>query len=80
MNNEQVGEIKRYFGVVAEGLRNDIRQVAEGVTNVSEKLDREITALRDEMRTEFNEVKSMTKFPVLSWIKELDYLRVKSQH
>jgi hypothetical protein len=30
MSPEQMEEIKRYFGVVAEGLRNDIRRVAEG--------------------------------------------------
>ena len=40
MNNEQVEEIKRQFNVVAEGLRNEIQLVAEGVANVSKKLDR----------------------------------------
>jgi hypothetical protein len=55
-------ETRRHFDVVAEGLRGDIRQVAEGVVNLNEKLDREMTALRQEMRTEFGEVKSMLKF------------------
>lgn len=62
MDHEQTEEIKRHFGVVAEGLARKIQQVAEGVVNLNEKLDREMTALRQEMRTEFGEVKSMIKF------------------
>lgn len=62
MNNEQMEEIKRHFGVVAEGLEHKIQLVAEGVTNLDEKLDREMDSLRHEMRTEFAEVKSMIKF------------------
>ena len=31
MNGEQIEEIKRHFGVVAEPLRRDIRQIAEGM-------------------------------------------------
>jgi hypothetical protein len=62
MDPEQMEEIKRHFGVVAEGLERKIQQVAEGVVNLDEKLDREMTALRQEMRTEFGEVKSMLKF------------------
>jgi len=58
MTNEQIEEIKRHFGVVAEGLRNEIRQVAEGVANVDEKLER----FRREVQEEFKEVKSMIKF------------------
>ena len=38
--DEKFEETKRYFGVIAEGLRNEIQQVAEGVANVNEKLDR----------------------------------------
>jgi len=30
MSNEEIEEIKRHFGVVAESLRSDIRQIAEG--------------------------------------------------
>lgn len=30
MEKGDIEEIKRYFGVVAEGLRSEIRQVAEG--------------------------------------------------
>ena len=62
MEKGEMEEIKRHFGVVAEGLRTEIQQVAEGVVNLNEKFDREIGALRHEMKTEFNEVKSMIKF------------------
>jgi hypothetical protein len=48
MNAEQMGEIKPHFNVVAEGLRSEIRQVAKWVANVDEKLEREISALRQE--------------------------------
>ena len=58
VDNEQVNEIKRYFGVVADGLRNEIRQMAEGVVNVDEKLER----FRQEVREDFKELKSMIKF------------------
>ena len=48
MNNEQMEEIKRHFDVVAEGLGHKIQLVAEGVANLNEKFDREMTSLREE--------------------------------
>lgn len=71
MEKSDVEEIKRYFGVVAEGLGNDIRQVAEGVANVDEKLDREITAFRQDMKAEFGEVKAMIKFSYAEFDRRL---------
>ena len=62
MNQEQMDEIKRHFGVVAEGLRNDIRQVAEGVVNLDEKFDREMTSLREENEQAHREILSAIKF------------------
>jgi hypothetical protein len=53
MNNEQMEEIKRYFGVVAEGLEHTIQLVAEGVENLDEKLE----GFRQEVTEEFKEVK-----------------------
>ena len=53
MNNEQMEEIKRHFGVVAEGLEHKIQLVAEGVANLDEKLER----FRQEVTEEFKEVK-----------------------
>jgi predicted nuclease with TOPRIM domain len=54
----EMEEIKRHFGVVAEGLRSDIQQVAEGVTNLNEKLDRQI----EENETAHREILSAIKF------------------
>lgn len=62
MERGEMEEIKRHFGVVAEGLRADIRQVAEGVANVNETLGREIAGLCQEVRAEFSEVKALIKF------------------
>ena len=48
MDSETVEEIKRHFGVVAEGLRSDIRAVAEGQVLLVERvgtLDRKVDAL-----------------------------------
>ena len=50
-------EIKRHFGVVAEELRGEIRQVAEG----HEVIREEIKAFREEVKEEFIEVKAMIK-------------------
>ena len=58
MNNEQMEEIKRHFGVVAEGLECKIQLVAEGIASVDEKLER----FRQDVKEEFKEVKSMIKF------------------
>jgi uncharacterized protein involved in exopolysaccharide biosynthesis len=55
---EQQAETRRHFEVFAEGLRADIRQVAEGVLNVDEKLGR----FRQEVQAEFDEIKAMIKF------------------
>ena len=57
MTRDEAEEIKRHFDVVSEGLRSEIRQVAEGVISVSEKIDRSHAELRSEM----NEVKAMIK-------------------
>ena len=48
-------ELHRYFGVIAEDLRSDIQQVAEGVSSVSERLDR----FQVEVAREFSEVRTM---------------------
>ena len=61
-SNQQFEEAKRFFGVVAEDLRSQIQLVAEGVAKVNEKLDCEVSGLREEMRNEFREVKAMIKF------------------
>ncbi len=51
-------EIKRHFGIVAEGLRSEIQHIAEGIENVDGKMER----FRQEVQDEFKEIKSMIKF------------------
>jgi len=58
MEKSEVEEIKRHFSVVAEGLEYKIQLLAEGITNVDEKLER----FRKEVKEEFKEAKSMIKF------------------
>ena len=57
MDRETVEEIKRHFDVVAEGLRSDIRLVAEGIAGVDEKFTLEFKSVREEI----GEVKSLLR-------------------
>ena len=57
MNDAQVQEIKRHFGVVAEALRSDIRQVAEGHSGIRHELQE----MRDEFRDEFKEMRALMR-------------------
>ena len=58
MEKREIEEIKRHFSVVAEGLEHKIQLVAEGITNVDEKLER----FRQEVKEEFKETRSMIRF------------------
>ncbi len=58
MTDAQVEEIKRHFGVVAEALRSDIRQVAEDHSGIG----RELQEIRDEFRDEFREMRALMRF------------------
>jgi hypothetical protein len=76
MASSELEEIKRHFNVVAESLESKIKLVAEAVTGVSgridgvderlvsleQRIDREITSLRAEMRNGFAETQAMIKF------------------
>ncbi|MBH0178524.1 MAG: hypothetical protein HP491_11825 [Nitrospira sp.] len=57
MNDAQVEEIKRHFGVVTEALRSDIRQIAEGHSGIR----RELQEMRDEFRDEFKEMRALMR-------------------
>jgi chromosome segregation ATPase len=50
------------YHITAEALRDDIKQVAEGVMNLNEKFDREIYQFRKEVAYSHEELKSMIKF------------------
>lgn len=43
-------ETRRHFDVVAEGMRADVRLVAEGVASLAERVDRVEHNLRQEIR------------------------------
>ena len=55
MEAKQIEEIKRHFGVVAEALRSDIRQIAEGHSVIRHELQE----MRNELRDEFKEVRTL---------------------
>jgi hypothetical protein len=57
MNSAEVDEVKRHFNVVAEALRSEIRQVAEGVEGV--RFD--LTAFKAEVKQEFEETRAMIR-------------------
>ena len=57
MSREEMEEIKRHFGVVAEPLRSDIRQIAEG----HEVIRHELQGQREELREEFKETKALVR-------------------
>ena len=50
-------EIKRHFGIVAESLRSDIQQIAEG----HEVIRRELQTQREELKDEFKDTKSLMR-------------------
>ena len=54
MNAGQMEEITRHFGVVAEALKSDIRQIAEGHATIRHELQEH----RVEIRDEFNEIRT----------------------
>jgi len=57
MTDAQVEEIKRHFGILAEALRSDIRQVAEGHSGIG----RELQEIRNEFRDEFREMGALMR-------------------
>ncbi len=57
MDPDQVEEIKRHFGVLAEALHGDVRLVAEGHAVIR----RELQEFRGETRDEFQEVRALLR-------------------
>jgi predicted RNase H-like nuclease (RuvC/YqgF family) len=57
MNAEQMAEIKRHFGVVAEALRSDIPDIAEGYATLRHELQEH----RGEIRDEFKEMRALLR-------------------
>jgi hypothetical protein len=55
-------EILHQFHVVSEGVIDQVKQVAEGVANVNEKLDRRFNELKVEIQETRQEVLAAVKF------------------
>lgn len=59
MTKKDADDVKRLFGVVAEDLRSDIRQVAEGVGLLNERfggLDAKVDRMGRELTAEIRQV------------------------
>jgi predicted nucleic acid-binding Zn-ribbon protein len=65
------------YHITAEALRDDIKQVAEGVINLNEKFDREISQFRKEVAYSHEELKSMIKFSYSELDRRLTALEVE---
>lgn len=57
MAPDQLEEIKRHFGAVAEALRSDIQQTAEGHSVIRHELQ----DMRNELRDEFKEMRALMR-------------------
>lgn len=55
----EVHEVRRHSDVIAESLRSEIRLVAEGVAGLDEKFTKGFVTVREEMREQFGEMKSL---------------------
>ncbi|MBX3302796.1 MAG: hypothetical protein KF693_11335 [Nitrospira sp.] len=53
MTDAQLEEIKRHFGVVAEAIGSEIRQIAEGHSDIRHELQ--------EIRDEFKEMRALMR-------------------
>ena len=68
MSNEEMEETKRHFGVIAESLRSDIRQIAEG----HDIIHRELHTQREELKEEFKETKSLMRLSYAQLDQRID--------
>jgi hypothetical protein len=65
-------ETRRHFDVVTEATRQEIRLVAESVALVGEKLEREATDIRQEMRAGFADTQANTLTALQSRVEHLE--------
>jgi len=77
MENRQVEEIKRHFSVVAEGLRDEIRLIAEGVVNLDGKFEREMTESRKENKEAHSDIMAAIKFSYTELDRRTTFLENK---
>jgi chromosome segregation ATPase len=61
---EQQAETRRHMGVLLEAVRDDIRQVAEGLVGVESRLgsvEQRLDRVEQKMETEFGETRAMIR-------------------
>lgn len=80
MEDGQVEEIKRHFDVVAEGLRDEIKLVAEGVVNLDGKFEREITEFRKENKEAHSDIMAAIKFSYTELDRRITFLENKYEN
>ncbi len=68
------------YHITAEVLRDDIKQVAEGVINLNENFDREISQFRKEVAYSHEELKSMIKFSYSELDRRLTALEMELEN
>ena len=59
MTSEDLSDLKRYFGVVAEQLGDQVRLVAEGVTTLNDRLDRVSGELGEQIHRESEDTRAV---------------------
>ena len=77
MDRETTDEIKRHFNVVAEGLRSEIRTVAEGLGANNDRLDRfeeRLDRIESRLAEEFGEIKAMIRLSFGELDRRIQYL------
>ncbi|NWF93596.1 MAG: hypothetical protein HXY46_11805 [Syntrophaceae bacterium] len=67
-------EIVHQFHVISEDVITQVKQVAEGVANVNEKLDRRFNELKAEIQETRQEVLAAIKFSYAELDKRLTFL------
>ena len=80
-NSSQKGDAKNFkdeiiheFHVISEGIISQVKQVAEGVANVNEKLDRTRQELKTEIQETRQEILAAVKFSYAELDKRLTTL------
>ena len=57
----EIQDVKRHSDVIAESLRGEIRLVAKGVAGLDEKFTMEFRNVREEVREQIGEVKTLLR-------------------
>ncbi|MEW6614746.1 MAG: hypothetical protein AB1401_04710 [Thermodesulfobacteriota bacterium] len=74
MDGGQLDEIKRYFDIVAENLRDEIKVIAEGVINLDGKFEREIAEFRKENKEAHSDIMAAIKFSYTDLDRRIAFL------